>query len=250
MTTKHSGNGSGSGKTARVITHVAFEDLGSFEQTLREADYDVAYVRAGSDDLGIIRPENDDLLVIMGGPISVNDTGEYPFLKTELEILRERLAADRPTLGICLGAQLIASALGAAVYPGPHKEIGWSPVQLTGAGSRSVLRHLVGDNVRVLHWHGETFDIPEGAELLASTELYEHQAFVYGNTLALQFHPEVSAKALEQWYIGHTVEIHQTPGLSVRQLRDDARRFAEILHPRAYLFMDEWLDQVEADASA
>ena len=178
------------------------------------------------------------------GPISVNDIDEYPFIKDELEILTERLEADMPTLGICLGAQLIAKALGAKVYPGQHKEIGWAPIQLDDAGSRSALRHLAGEGVCVLHWHGETFDIPEYAEHLASSELYPNQAFSYGNTLALQFHPEVTARALEQWYVGHTCEIHQIDGISVNKLRDDSRQFADTLQARAYTFFSEWLEQV------
>jgi GMP synthase (glutamine-hydrolysing) len=248
MTTKKTGSGNG-GKKAWAITHVAFEDLGSFEQTLKEAGYEIDYLNAATDDLDIISPKTDDLLIILGGPISVNDDDEYPFLKTELEILKERLLADRPTLGICLGAQLIARALGAKVYPGQHKEIGWSPIQLNDAGSRSALRHLVGDGVSVLHWHGETFDLPEGAGLLASTGLYSNQAFDYGKALALQFHPEVTARGLEQWLIGHTAEIHQTEGISVRQLREDTQLYADTLQARAYLFLNEWLEDVAADRS-
>ncbi|MGB5279365.1 MAG: glutamine amidotransferase [Gammaproteobacteria bacterium] len=247
MTTKKTNSDRGGGKKAWAITHVAFEDLGSFEQTLRESDFEIEYLNAASDNLDIIKPETDDLLIVLGGPISVNDDDEYPFLQTELEILKERLAADKPTLGICLGAQLIARAMGAKVYPGQHKEIGWSPIQLNDAGSRSALRHLVGKGVCVLHWHGETFDLPEDAELLASSELYLHQAFGRGNVLALQFHPEVTARGLEQWYIGHTGEIHQTAGVSVNRLRDDTRQFADTLQARAYLFLNEWLEEVSAN---
>jgi GMP synthase (glutamine-hydrolysing) len=245
MTTKKTGSGNG-GKKAWAITHVAFEDLGSFEQTLKESGFEIEYLHAATDDLDMIRPETDDLLIILGGPISVNDEEEYPFLQTELDLLKERLAANMPTLGICLGAQLIARALGSRVYPGPHKEIGWSPIQLNDAGSRSALRHLVGDGVSVLHWHGETFDLPEAAGLLASTELYPNQAFEYGKALALQFHPEVTSRGLEQWYIGHTGEIHRTEGVSVNQLRGDGRQYADTLQGRAYLFLNEWLEDVEA----
>lgn len=249
MTTKNTESSHQGAKKASVISHVAFEDLGSFEQILREDGYVVEYFNAGSDDLDEINAEADELLIILGGPISVNEVAEYPFLETELEILHKRLAADRPTLGICLGAQLVARALGATVYPGPHKEIGWLPLQLNEAGSRSALRFLVGDDIRVLHWHGETFDIPEDAELLASTELYPNQAFSLGNALALQFHPEVTAHGLEQWFIGHTGEIHRTDGISVGQLRGDTRRYADILQARAYMFFSEWLEQVSADQS-
>ena len=245
MTTKKTENGQG-GRKAWAITHVAFEDLGSFEQILREEGFEIEYLNAACDDLGVINPETDDLLIILGGPISVNDVDEYPFIQAELEMLTERLEADKPTLGICLGAQLIAKALGAKVYPGQHKEIGWSPIQLDDAGSRSALRYLVGDEVYVLHWHGETFDLPEYAEHLASSEHYANQAFSYGKALALQFHPEVTRRDLEQWYVGHSGEIHQTEGISVNQLRDDSHRYADTLQSRAYMFLREWLEQVSS----
>jgi len=248
MTNKITENGQG-GKKAWAVTHVAFEDLGSFEQILREEGFEIEYLSAACDDLDDINPETDDLLIILGGPISVNDIDEYPFIQAELEMLAERLEADKPTLGICLGAQLIAKALGAKVYPGQHKEIGWSPIQLDESGSRSALRHFVGEGVCVLHWHGETFDLPENAEHLASSEHYANQAFSCGKALALQFHPEVTRRGLEQWYIGHTGEIHQTEGVSVNQLRDDAAQFADTLQARAYRFLTEWLEQVTAASS-
>jgi GMP synthase (glutamine-hydrolysing) len=249
MTTKNSGAGLAATSKAWVITHVAFEDLGSFDNILAEAGFAIEYVNAATDELEEIDPENDDLLIVLGGPISVNDAAEYPFIDTEVEILSRRLAADKPTLGICLGAQLIARALGANVYPGQQKEIGWSPIRLSDAGSRSALRHFVGEEVCVLHWHGETFDLPEDAVPLASSELYPNQAFSYGNALALQFHPEVTARGLEQWFVGHTCEIHQTGGISVNQLREDSARFADTLQARAYLFLLEWLGEVSAASS-
>jgi GMP synthase (glutamine-hydrolysing) len=243
MTTKKTESGQG-GRKAWAITHVAFEDLGSFEQILKEEGCEIQYLNAACDDLSVVNPETDDLLIILGGPVSVNDIDEYPFIQAELKMLTKRLKADKPTLGICLGAQLIAKAMGARVYPGQRREIGWSPIHLDEAGSRSALRHLVGEGVSVLHWHGETFDLPEYAEHLASTEHYANQAFSYGKTLALQFHPEVTRRGLEQWYVGHTAEIHQIDGVSVNRLRDDAVRFADTLKVRAYSFLKEWLEQV------
>ena len=188
-----------------------------------------------------------DWLLIMGGPMNIYQELQHPWLAAEKACIDQALAADKTLLGICLGAQLIVRALGARVYPGHQKEIGWSPIQLDEAGSRSALRHFVGDGVCVLHWHGETFDLPEDAEHLASSELYPNQAFSYGKSLALQFHPEVTARGLEQWFIGHTGEIHQTEGISVNQLRDDTSQFTDTLQARAYLFLMEWLEQVSAD---
>lgn len=117
-----------------------------------------------------------DLAVVLGGAIGVYDQVLYPFLKDEKDLIRKRLESQKPLLGICLGAQLIASVLKSRVYPGKGKEIGWGGVELTEAGRKSPLRFLDGYRP-VLHWHGDTFDLPEGAELLASTPVSPHQAF-------------------------------------------------------------------------
>jgi GMP synthase (glutamine-hydrolysing) len=230
-------------RSALVILHVAFEDLGSFESVLVESGYELKYVKAGTDKLSDSEAVDADLLIVMGGPISANDVDDYPFLQQEIDLLRIRMSMNKATLGVCLGAQLIARAAGAAVYSGKQKEIGWFPVSLTEAGAVSALRYLGGEDAAVLHWHGETFDLPDNAVHLASSELYTNQAFSIGNTLALQFHPEVTAKGLEQWFIGHTGEISQTEGISVSQLRADTQRCAAGLKSRAQTFMRDWLRQ-------
>ena len=148
-----------------------------------------------------------DLLVVLGGPIGAYEEELYPFLADELRVIERRLAAGRPVLGICLGSQLMARALGARVYPGTGKEIGWAPLQLTAAGRDSCLAPL-GGGAPVLHWHGDTFDLPKGASLLASTPRYKNQAFAWQrHGLALQCHIEATAAGLERWYIGHACEI-------------------------------------------
>ena len=231
-------------RNALVIFHVAFEDLGSFESVLVESGFELNYVKAGTDILSDSKVVGADLLIVMGGPISANDVDDYPFLQQEIDLLRMRMSLNKPTLGVCLGAQLIARAAGAAVYSGNQKEIGWFPLTLTDAGAASVLRCLNGGDAIVLHWHGETFDLPPEAELLASSALYANQAFSIGNTLALQFHPEVTAQGLEQWFIGHTGEIAQTDGISVTQLRGDTQRYAAGLKSKAQTMMRDWLRQV------
>ena len=159
-------------------------------------------------------------------------------------MLERRLAADLPTLGICLGAQLMARALGARVYPGPGKEIGWSPLTLTEAGHASPLVHLAGDKTSMLHWHGDTFDLPEGATLLASTDLCRHQAFSWGRAaLGFQCHPEAQAAALERWLIGNACEIAGA-GLSVPRLREDATRFGPTLETQGTKCFADWLEAV------
>lgn len=228
-------------KQATIIRHIAFEDLGSLAEALNQQNYTLRYVEAGSDDLTSI-DLGTDLLVILGGPIGACDEHDYPFLVDELHLLERRLAEDLPTLGICLGAQLMARALGARVYPGSQKEIGWFPLELSSIGQKTSLAHLEGDRTAVLHWHGDTFDLPTDATHLAASSLYHNQAFSWKQRgLALQFHPEVTAKQLEQWFIGHACEIEATPDITVAKLREETVRYAERLSIQAAKFWQDWL---------
>lgn len=180
---------------------------------------------------------------MLGGPIGVYEQDAYPFLKNELHLIARRHADRRPVLGICLGAQLIAQALGGHVHPGHGKEIGWSKLSLTSAGQQSPLRHL--RDVAVLHWHGDTFTRPAEAELLASTAMYENQAFSIGqHILAMQFHPEVSAQGLERWYVGHACEISGVSSISVPKLRQSATEHERPLRAAAIECLREWISQL------
>lgn len=228
---------------ALAIRHVAFEDLGILGEVLTTRGFEIAYVDAVGG-LSGVDPLRPDLLVVLGGPIGVYEEDAYPFLSDELRLLERRLAAGRPILGICLGCQLLARALGARVFAGGGKEIGWSPLTLTDAGARSPLRHLQGDDARVLHWHGDTFDLPEGAVRLASTDAYQNQAFAVGPAvLGLQFHAEVTPDALEHWFVGHACEIVATPGMSVPALRSETARYGEAAASLGRAVFTEWLEQ-------
>lgn len=230
-------------KTAVVIQHLTFEDLGSFGPLLSQRGFAWRYLEAGIDDLTSLVPDEPDLLVVLGGPIGAYEEDRYPFLADELSLLERRLAADRPTLGICLGAQLMARALGSRVYPGPAKEIGWKPLHLTPAGRASPLAHLDGQLTSVLHWHGDTFDLPKGATLLASSDLYRHQAFTWGRgALAFQCHPEVRSRDLERWFIGNTYEL-AAASLSVPELRAESLRLGPTLERQGVRCLTDWLAQ-------
>lgn len=234
-------------KTALVIRHVAFEDLGSFVAPLQRQGYRIHYREAGMDDLAQVDALAPELMVVLGGPICANDEGDYPFLRNEIHLLQQRLHDNRPTLGICLGSQLMARALGAQVYPGVHKEIGWAPLQLTQAGRSSCLGHLAPELTPVLHWHGDTFDLPSGATRLASTPVCENQAFAWGACgLALQFHPEVTVAGLERWFIGHTLEIAHTPDVTVAQLRTETGRWGAKLESQGPQCLMAWLQELHA----
>lgn len=226
-----------------VIRHLAFEDLDGFAEVFRLRGLSVRYFEAGIDDLGLLGVD-DDLLVVLGGPISVNQTHEFPFLRQEIELIRKRLMHDKPVLGICLGAQLIAVAAGSVVYPGT-KEIGWSPLRLTEEGADSPLGLLDASAYNVLHWHGDTFHLPKGATLLASTPATPNQAFSIGrNTLGLQFHLEVTAAGLERWFIGHIGEIEATPNVSVDSLRNQTREYATTAIIAGKAVLSRWLEDI------
>jgi GMP synthase (glutamine-hydrolysing) len=232
-------------RLAVVIRHVACEDLGNLAPALQQRGLRARYVEAGIDDLSQLNPLAPEVLVVLGGPIGASQETAYPFLTDELRLLERRLAADLPTLGICLGAQLIARALGAKVYPGLRPEIGWAPLQLSEAGRRSCLAPLANRQTAVMHWHGDTFDLPAGATHLASTPAYDNQAFAWGaRGLALQCHAEVTLRGLERWFIGHAHEIEHTPGLSVAQLRQETLHYAPRLQTRAAHCWHAWLRDV------
>lgn len=230
-------------KSVLAIRHVAFEDLGSFEAVFQHHGFDVTYVDACVDDLSAVDAAAPDLLVVLGGPIGVYEEDTYPFIRREVALLQARLERQLPTLGICLGAQLIARAMGARVYPGPAKEIGWKPLQLTEAGRHSAVAHLDGASTSMLHWHGDTFDLPEGATLLASTDLCAHQIFSVGaHVLAFQCHPEVLGDTLERWLVGHACELAANH-IDVPELRADGLLFSRQLAQQGALCLTQWLVQ-------
>jgi GMP synthase (glutamine-hydrolysing) len=236
---------------AVVLSHVAFEDIGSLEAPLLERGFRIETVDVATANLPLPQTETCDLLVVMGGPIGVYDQQDFPFLRDEIACIRRRMETRKPTLGICLGAQLMASALEARVYAGERgAEIGWAPIQATASRSDSHYQTpewfspLLEPDLRLLHWHGDTFDLPEGSVHLAKSEIYDNQSFSYGNfALALQFHPEVTASGLESWYVGHACEMRHA-GITVPRLRADSQIYAPALEKAAARFWSLWLDSI------
>ena len=179
---------------AHYLQHVPFEGLGSIETWLQSMRADVSVTRL-FEEPALPDPADVDLLVIMGGPMSVNDEVGYPWLAAEKEFIRNAIDEDKAVIGICLGAQLIAGAMGAAVYPNKEKEIGWFPITAEPASYTEDIFSFPQE-LLVFHWHGETFDLPEGAMGLARSDACENQAFQLGRrVIGMQFHLETTLDA-------------------------------------------------------
>lgn len=229
-------------KRALVIRNIDYEDLGGFEAVLAR-DHAIERIDVEDPAFGALDYLAPDLLIVMGGPMGVYEQAEHPWIAGEVEGLRARIAADRPTLGICLGSQMIAAALGSRVYAGPSKEVGFAPVTLHSAGEATPLRHLAGHPL--VHWHGDTFDLPEGVELLASTALYAHQAFRRGrNLLALQFHAEMGEDPRIERWIEHGGAMMAAAGTDGAAIRADQARYGSAAVAAGQAMLGEWLAQL------
>jgi GMP synthase-like glutamine amidotransferase len=184
----------------RVVAfrHVPFEGLGHIQKALEERGITIEF--ADLYQVGSEAPETETAagLIFMGGPMSVNDG--LPYLEQEIEYIRRAAHNGQPVLGVCLGAQLAAKAMGARIYRNPATEIGWFDIHPTNAAREDSLFHGFSDSETVFHWHNETFDLPPDAELLASSERCLHQAFRVGSHIyGLQFHLEVTPEMIDDW---------------------------------------------------
>ncbi|GGY18938.1 glutamine amidotransferase [Paludibacterium paludis] len=231
-------------KHALILRHLAFEHAGTLEDVLARHRYQFQYVDAPLADLVRLDIIGPDLVIVLGGPIGACDDERYPFLTAETLRIRERLASGKPLIGICLGAQLIAKALGQPVYPARKKEIGWQPLSwaplLADSGISALARAP-----SMLHWHGDTFDLPDGATRLASTETTPNQIFTYRNTvLGLQCHPEIRPEEIESWLVGHAAEL-SAAGIDPGTVRADTLRYGTALANAAFQGFSDWLSRVE-----
>ncbi len=181
-----------------IFQHVPFEGPGLIAEMLDGRGMPYMILEPYKGDPTPLSPAGFAGVISMGGPMSVND--DLDFLAKEKSFLAEAVARRLPALGVCLGAQLLAAALGAGVYPGREKEVGWGEVTLTDEGKMDPLFSGVGDILPVLHWHGETFDIPAGAVLLASSRACVNQAFRWGESVyGFQFHLEANGEVVKEW---------------------------------------------------
>ena len=227
-------------KHCLALRHVLFEDLGLFAEPLRRHGYHIRYIDTPLEELGPDEAIDADLLVALGGPVGVHDMGAYPWLAPELQAIAGRLASNRPTLGVCLGAQLMAASLGAAVVKSQAVEIGWAPLDLNRAGISSPLAFL--EDLPVLHWHGDRFELPDGAVDLASTALCPYQAFAVGrHGLALQFHAEVNPTRFEHWLVANAAEL-SGQGLEPAELRRSTLLHGAAVTRAAPKMIDAWVE--------
>jgi len=229
-----------------VLQHISCEPPAAFEDELRARGLDVTRVEL---DEGERLPDWREFpaIVVMGGPMGAYDETDHPWLVEEKRLLREAVEADVPVWGVCLGAQLLASALGARVYRGDEPEVGVLPVELTSAAADDPVFRDVPNSFPTLQWHGDSFDLPDGATLLASSPAYPHQAFRVGRSYGLQFHLEVALELATEWgevpAYAQSLESTLGAGALERLLAEVAEHVDETV-PLARGIFGRWLEHV------
>lgn len=204
-----------------VFQHVPYEPLGTLDPILRKAGFRIRYVNFGRDPKARPSLRGYVGLIVLGGPMNVDDVADHPHLATEIELLREANERGMQVLGICLGAQLLAKALGAPVEVAPRKEIGWHDVELSADGQTDPVIGEFQPVQRIFQWHGDRFGLPDGAVSLARSAVCDHQAFRFGDhAYGFQFHLEVSQPLIERW-------------LTLPQYAEEIRALADIVDPDA-----------------
>lgn len=180
------------------LQHVSFENPGTIKDWAEENHHSINYTYFFEDNFTLPHLKDMDVLLIMGGNMNVDEEDKYPWLGKEKELIRAAIDAGKKVIGICLGSQLIAAAVGSSVYTNNEKEIGFFPVQLSGDALTHPLFDHFTNPCTVFHWHGDTFDLPANAQLMASSEVCKHQAYLIGDTvLGLQFHFEINKTIID-----------------------------------------------------
>ena len=225
-----------------VFQHDPFEDLGVFGEVLDKQRASCRVIRLFHGEVPAENWERISALIVLGGPMSAEDEESYPFLRWEKRIIRAAIDDAVPVLGICLGAQLIATTLGTALYEGRVKEIGWNSISITPHGQVDSLMGYLPENATVFQWHSEGFDLPSGAVRLASSTNYENQAFRVGRSIyGLQFHLEVTPRMIERWIEEKSRDLAQAPYVMADKIRADTHSYAPTLKYYGERFLTEFV---------
>ena len=228
-----------------VFQHDLFEDLGFFAEVLEKQGADYRVVRLFHGEMPAEEWEHVRALIILGGPMNVDEEENFPFLRWEKRIIRAAIDEAVPMLGVCLGAQLIAATLGTPVFHGPVKEIGWSPISITPHGQVDSLLGYLPESATVFQWHGDGFDLPPGAIRLASSAHYSTQAFRVGKTIyGLQFHLEVTPRMIERWIDERSKDLALAPYVLPDKIIADTQSYAPTLKYYAERFLSEFVRRV------
>lgn len=222
----------------RCFLHVAFEGPGIIDTWARENKHHMDFTRLYEND-SLPEAAEVDLLVIMGGPMNVFDFHIHPWMQDEIEWIKDYIQTGKPVIGICLGAQLIAAALGVDIHPGTHKEIGWHVLQfLPSLGEFKICKDLPHSR-KVFHWHGDTFPIPQGAVRIASSSAFPNQGFIFNRTcIALQFHLEVTSESVKGMVENCRNELVAGPYIQTEQEILDEKCCYEPNHQVMFQFLD------------
>jgi GMP synthase (glutamine-hydrolysing) len=226
-------------KRAVVIEHDPSISLGNLEPVLRDAGYSIEVVDARSVDFSAMNASSPDLVVVLGNDSGVYEKDRLTYIAHEEKWVAERLESKKPTLGVCFGAQIMASALGGEVYKGPTTQIGYRSVEPTPAGANSPV--AVFEGVPVMQWHGDTFTLPEQVTRLAGSSDYENEAFAIDNwALAIQFHPEMTDEMYRQW-LSDGRESVAKQGLTEDELLAESARLNARMQEASAQMLKTWL---------
>lgn len=223
---------------ALILQNASHEGPGTIENYLKENNIAYTIVDLSKKGYKLPAPSDYNALIVMGGPMNVYETNEFPYLIEEEKIIKTAIEKNYLVLGICLGAQMMAKALGAKVTKGKTKEIGWYDINLTEDGIEDKALGPLGNKVKVFQWHGDTFDIPSGAVRLAGSELFANQAFRYGKrTYALQFHLEVTEEIIKDWLKHGEEELKPLKGIiDPKKIVDDNKKYIQGFEERGRTF--------------
>jgi GMP synthase (glutamine-hydrolysing) len=225
-----------------VFQHDPFEDLGSFAEVLAKQDTAYRVIRLFHGEMPAENWDEIRALIVLGGPLGVDEEDKFPFLRWEKRIIRAAIDEAVPMVGVCLGAQLIAAALGAKIFHGAVKEIGWSPVAITPYGQVDSLLGYLPESATVFQWHSDGFELPNGATHLASSIHYPTQAFRFGKFIyGLQFHLEVTPRMIERWIDERSKDIALAPYVLPDKILADTQNYAPVLKYYGERFLSEFI---------